>query len=260
MIYEEEQKEKIKYLLPALIGLIGIILSYLSYQYKDKIIQLVSKNTYTSNKEYDKFFSQWEVYGIDVSEYQGDINWAKVSLLFDEHKIYFAFIRATAGKDKVDAKFVQNWKAKKNHNIMQGAYHYYRPNENSIAQANNFIATVKLKKGDLPPVLDIEKIADIQSLKNLKIGLQKWLDKVEKHYGIKPVIYSGSSYFTTYLKKEFSSYPLWIANYNRTKTPIKHNWKIWQYSDKGRVKGIKGKVDINVFNGKIDKLQTWCLK
>ena len=244
------------------LSLLTLFLTYTSYRYQNQISNLLSKyaTPSVSNKEYDEFFSQWQVYGIDVSEYQGRINWSKVSHIFGEHKIYFTFIRATAGKDKVDAQFSINWKSNKNKDILRGAYHYYRPNENSIAQANNFIKTVKLKKGDLPPVLDIERISNIQSLKSLKKGLQKWLDKVEKHYGVKPIIYSGSSYFTSYLKKEFSDYNLWIANYNRTKIPINHDWKIWQYSDKGQVKGVKGKVDINVFDGSIDELKDWMIK
>jgi lysozyme len=213
-----------------------------------------------TKNEYDKFFAQWKVFGIDVSEYQESIDWDDVKLIFGEHKIYFVFIRATAGKDKVDAYYFKNWKAKKESYILQGAYHYYRPNENSIAQATNFINTVSLKKGNLPPVLDIERISDIQSLKSLKKGIQNWLDKVEKHYGVKPIIYSGSSYFTNYLKEEFKDYPLWIANYNRTKIPIHHNWNIWQYSNNGQVKGIDGKVDINVYDGKIETLQRWCIK
>jgi len=232
----------------------------LSYQYRWKIYNYFQRHNYVKNKEFDKFFAQWKVYGIDVSEYQGRIDWQEVSHIFGEHKIYFTFIRATAGKDKVDKKFKRNWEAKRQKGIMRGAYHYYRPDENSIAQANNFIAVVKLKKGDLPPVLDIEKIPNIQSLKRLKTGLQKWLNKVEKHYGIKPIIYSGSSYFTKYLKKEFKDYTLWVANYNRTKIPVRHEWKIWQYSDKGRVSGIFGKVDINVFDGKLPELKRMCIK
>jgi len=250
-----------KYYLIILVGIFVILLSVVSYKYRSQLYRWVNRTEQKRiNKEYDAFFSQWKVYGVDISEYQESIDWTKVKLLFGEHKIYFTFIRATAGQDKVDAYFIQNWKAKKDPRILQGAYHYYRPNENSIAQANNFIETVSLKKGNLPPVLDIERISDIQSLKNLKKGLQKWLDKVEKHYGVKPIIYSGSSYFTTYLKKEFKDYPLWIANYNRTKIPIRHDWKIWQYSDKGRVNGIEGKVDINVFDGSIEELKKYCIK
>jgi len=245
------------------ITLFAIILgqtALITYQYRWRIYNYFQRHNYVKNAEYDRFFAQWKVYGIDVSEYQGRIDWQEVSTIFGEHKIHFVFIRATAGKDKVDSKFKRNWNAKKNPRIWQGAYHYYRPDENSIAQANNFIATVRLKKGNLPPVLDIERISSIQSLKRLKTGLQKWLDKVEKHYGVKPIIYSGSSYFTNYLKKEFKNYTLWVANYNRTKIPIRHKWKIWQYSDKGRVSGIFGKVDINVFDGKVDELRRMRLK
>ena len=229
------------------------------YHYRWTIYNYFRTHKYHSNKEFDQFFAQWKVYGIDVSEYQGSIDWQAVDKIFGQHQINFVFIRATAGKDKIDAKFKQNWKAKKHKNIMQGAYHYYRPDENSVAQANNFIATVTLKKGDLPPVLDIERIPNIQSLKRLRTGLQKWLKIVAKHYGVKPIIYSGSAYFTKYLKATFKDYTLWVANYNRTKVPVNHDWKIWQYSSNGVVDGVFGKVDINVFDGKRLELQRMCL-
>lgn len=214
----------------------------------------------TMRDDFDKFFSQWKVYGVDVSEYQGHINWSEVKKIFGEHQIHFAFIRATAGKDKLDKHFHKNWSAKKDSVIHTGAYHYYRPDENSIEQANNFIKHVSLKRGDLPPVLDIEKRPKVQSMSQLKEGLQKWLDKIEEHYGVKPIIYSGSKYFTTFLQKEFKDYPLWVANYNRTKVPVEHDWHFWQYSDKGRVKGIRRKVDINVFDGDYLELKELILR
>ncbi|HEU0137554.1 MAG TPA: GH25 family lysozyme, partial [Flavobacterium sp.] len=86
------------------------------------------------------------VIGIDVSEYQGLIDWTKVDTVAPAREIGFVFIRATAGKDKVDSKFDANWQQAKDNNIIRGAYHYYRPNENSSEQADNFIATVKLSK------------------------------------------------------------------------------------------------------------------
>ena len=209
---------------------------------------------------FDVFFSQWKVYGIDVSEYNGNIDWDRVSTIFGEHKIHFAFIRSTAGKDKVDKQFKENWNALKDSNIHLGAYHYYRPDENSLEQAKNFIDNVILKKGDLPPVLDIERQSNVQSMEQLKIGLQKWLDTVEMHYCVKPILYSGSNYFTTFLKKEFTEYPLWIANYNKTKKPVNHDWTFWQYSDKGKVDGIRRKVDVNVFDGSDQELRDYLIK
>ncbi len=249
-----------KILLFSFISLLLIAFLGSLYHYRRQIYRQTPFYKRKIDKEFDQFFAQWKVYGIDVSEYQGDIDWDEVSTIFGEHQIHFVFIRATAGKDKVDAKFAKNWKAQKKPRILQGAYHYYRPDENSIAQAGNFIAHVKLKKGNLPPVLDIEQISTIQSLERLKTGLHKWLNKVEKHYGVKPIIYSGSSYFTKYLKREFKDYTLWVANYNRTKVPVRHDWKIWQYSDKGRVKGIDGKVDINVFDGTVEELKSLTIK
>lgn len=192
--------------------------------------------------------------GFDVSEYQKKINWNNLGKIEDTFALDFVFIRATAGRDKRDKQFKRNWKQAKKNGIIRGAYHYYRPNENSIQQANNFIKTVTIEAGDLPPVLDIEKLPRKQSLDSLKVGLRRWLTKVEKHYNVKPIIYSGESYYTDFLKKEFSEYPFWIANYNFwKKRPDKH-WLIWQFTEKAQIDGIEGLVDVNLFNGDFVRL------
>ena len=98
------------------------------------------------------------IYGIDVSEYQGIINLESVSQINDGHQINFVIVRSTAGRNKRDRFFTSNFREAKKHNFIRGAYHYYRPNENSNDQASNFIKNVKLASGDLPPILDIEKI------------------------------------------------------------------------------------------------------
>jgi len=189
------------------------------------------------------------VFGLDVSEYQGDIHWEEVKTVEDTFQLKFAFIRATAGKDKIDAKFKHNWSKAKEYGFVCGAYHYYRPNENSIKQADNFIKTVTLKKGDFPPILDIENLPKTQSIDSLKVGLRRWLTKVENHYGVKPIIYSGESYYKDFLKKEFKGYSFWIANYNFFVEQIKDDWLFWQFTEKATIPGIKGPVDINIYNG-----------
>tara|TARA_Y100000815_G_C13338912_1_gene499042 strand:+ start:2146 stop:3024 length:879 start_codon:yes stop_codon:yes gene_type:complete len=189
------------------------------------------------------------IFGMDVSEYQGNIDWERAQKVEDTFSLSFAFIRATAGKDKVDSKFSYNWKEAKKNNFVRGAYHYYRPNENSILQANNFIQTVELSSGDFPPVLDIEKLPKTQSLDSLKLGLHRWLNKIEAHYKMKPIIYTGESYYNDFLKKEFSDYPFWIANYNIWKKKPEKEWFMWQFTEKAKVEGIKGMIDLNVFNG-----------
>lgn len=184
--------------------------------------------------------------GLDVSEYQGNIDWDVVDSL-EGRPIRFVFVRATCGRDRKDAQFETNWKGAKKY--LRGAYHYYRPDENSLEQARKFIATVALQPGDLPPVLDIEQLPENQSIERLKIGLQKWLDAVEKHYHRKPIIYSGQRYYEDFLKEEFAAYTFWVANYNFFAETLQPDWLFWQFSEKGRVEGIPEKVDVNLYNG-----------
>lgn len=196
-----------------------------------------------------------KVIGIDVSEFQGKVDWEEVEILDEKYPVQFVFIRATAGNDRVDRQFKRNWEGVKENKIMRGAYHYYRPNENSIEQANLFIKTVKLQKGDLPPVLDIEKLPKNQPLDSLKKGLKRWLTKVEKHYQVRPIIYSGERYYSDFLKEEFGEYLFWIANYNFYREKIEDDWLFWQFTEKASLPGIKHRVDVNIYNGDIEQLQ-----
>jgi lysozyme len=196
-----------------------------------------------------------KVFGIDVSEFQGKVDWEEVEILEEKYPVQFVFIRATAGNDRVDKQFAKNWDGAKENKIMRGAYHYYRPNENSIEQADLFIKTVKLQKGDLPPVLDIEKLPKNQSLDSLKKGLKRWLNKVEKHYQVRPIIYTGERYYADFLKEEFSKYLFWIANYNFYREKIEDDWLFWQFTEKASLPGINHRVDVNIYNGDLEQLQ-----
>ncbi len=193
--------------------------------------------------------------GLDVSEYQGKIRWTYVDTLENKYPLHFVFIRATVGKDRKDRQFNKNWLGAKENKMIRGAYHYYRPNENSMEQAELFIKTVTLQKGDLPPVLDIEKLPKNQSIENLKLGLKRWLNAVESHYGVKPIIYTGERYYDDFLKEEFSDYLFWIANYNFYREEIDEDWLFWQFTEKASVPGIKGNVDINIYNGDLQQLR-----
>lgn len=196
-----------------------------------------------------------KVVGIDVSEYQGEIDWQILDAIENKYPIQFVFIRATVGKDRVDKTFQENWLGAKKNKLLRGAYHYYRPNENSLEQAALFIKTVHLHKGDLPPVLDIERLAETQSMARLKVGLRRWLEAVETHYKVKPIIYTGEKYYDDFLKEEFSDYLFWIANYNFYRERIEEDWLFWQFTEKGTVPGIRGNVDVNIYNGDLQQLQ-----
>lgn len=193
--------------------------------------------------------------GLDVSEYQGKIRWTYVDTLENKYPLHFVFIRATVGRDRKDRQFNRNWLGAKENKMIRGAYHYYRPNENSMEQAELFIKTVTLQKGDLPPVLDIEKLPKNQSIENLKLGLKRWLNAVESHYGVKPIIYTGERYYDDFLKEEFSDYLFWIANYNFYREEIGDDWLFWQFTEKASIPGIKGNADVNIYNGDLQQLQ-----
>ena len=196
-----------------------------------------------------------KVVGIDVSEYQGKIRWSYVDTLEQKYPLNYVFIRATVGCDRVDRQFKKNWLGAQKNKMIRGAYHYYRPNENSLDQAELFIKTVTLKKGDLPPVLDIEKLPKNQSIERLKVGLRRWLNAIEKHYGVRPIIYTGEKYYDDFLKEEFSDYLFWIANYNFYREEIQDEWLFWQFTEKAVVPGIDTKVDVNIYNGDLEQLK-----
>jgi lysozyme len=111
---------------------------------------------------------------------------------------------------------------------------------------------VKLTRGDLAPVLDFEKDSPSANVASVRKNLTKWLQIVEKYYGMKPIIYTNTFIYKKYIKGHFKSNPLWLADYKSgnihslVKSP---NLKIWQYTEKGRVAGISGHVDINAFVG-----------
>ncbi len=230
------------------------------FGFKHKITQaeiLDARDTAKRNRQIIAHHAD-KIFGVDVSEYQENIDWEALNFIIKDAPINFVFIRATVGDDRVDSKFLKNWQLA-DERFIRGAYHYYRPNENSLNQANLFIKTVKLQKGDLPPVLDIEKLPKKQSIDSLKVGLKRWLNRVEAHYGVKPIIYSGDKYYADFLASEFSDYTFWIAHYNFFEDEINPKWQFWQFTEQAKVRGISGKVDLNIFNGDIDDLKNLTL-
>ncbi len=226
---------------------------------KEKTIKNNKKNNEYINSVIENYSEN--AFGIDVSHYQGKIDWKNVKYINDTIPISFAIIRSTFGNENIDDKFLENWGNAKKISVIRGAYHYYRPNESSESQAKLFIENVILEEGDLPPILDIEKLSRRQTLKNLRKGLKKWLNIVEKHYGVKPIIYTGDKFYESFLSDiEFKEYYYWIANYNKISEPKSKNWLIWQFSEKGLINGISENVDLNVFNGNIKELQKLRIK
>ncbi|MDR1130436.1 MAG: glycoside hydrolase family 25 protein [Prevotellaceae bacterium] len=206
----------------------------------------------------------YELHGIDVSRYQDLIDWSYLESFPDnknEVKISFAFIKATEGRSIQDPFFKTNWENIAKTGIIRGAYHYFIPTRSASEQAQNFIANVKLDRGDLPPVLDIEVLGNPGAAK-LRENIKIWLNMVEKHYGMRPIIYSYIDFYEKYIlvDKDLQTYPLWIAHHNQKKIKLEDPWLFWQHSDRGRIPGIDEKVDFNVFNGNMDQLKSLCKK
>ena len=146
-------------------------------------------------------------------------------------------------------RFIKLHKNSKENGILRGAYHYYRPNENSIEQANFFIRNVKLENGDLPPILDIESLPKNQSIDSLKVGLKRWLAAVDEKFHLKPIIYTNEKFYEDFLKDDFGEFQFWIANYNFFVETMQDDWLFWQFTEKATIDGIDGNVDVNLYNG-----------
>lgn len=190
---------------------------------------------------------QYPIWGLDLSHHNGEVNWKKIA----KTEPNFVFIKATEGFTFQDKKFIQNWDSLKKLNIKRGAYHFFSYKSNGKEQAENYIELVKLENGDLPPVLDAEYLPKMPNKKKVTKELLVWLEIIEKHYKVKPIIYCPLNYYKQYLEGEVKNNPLWICDYNSK--PI-YKWTFWQHSCSFLVPGIKSSFDRNVFNGDSEKL------
>lgn len=190
------------------------------------------------------------IHGIDVSRYQQAIAWDEVKKMnVRQIKMGFAFIKATEGENDVDPNFKKNWRAARYNKVTRGAYHFFSAYRSPSKQALNFMKNVTLLPGDLPPVLDVELLVNATPVQ-LRANVKIWLNIIEEHYNVKPIIYTNADFYNRYLGKDFDSYPLWVAHYYEQHKPrIKRPWTFWQHNDRGNVNGIVSKVDFNVFNG-----------
>ncbi|MEY4384666.1 MAG: hypothetical protein RI995_2208 [Bacteroidota bacterium] len=191
------------------------------------------------------------IHGIDLSHFNGKINWNSLSKvnLFDTVSIKFIYFKATEGRQLVDKDFEQNWKQSKNKGFIRGAYHFFVPNRDPVEQAKNFCRTVDLRNGDLPPVCDFESSTSMPKDK-LKQNIQIFLDKLQDNYGVRPIIYTNKKLYHKLFKDNFSDYQYWIAHYDTQNYDESiENIVFWQHNKDGKLPGHTGKFDYNVFLG-----------
>ncbi len=205
--------------------------------------------------------ANFDVHGIDVSKYQGDIDWASVR----GSGVRFAWIKATEGGDVLDEKFARNWEQAKAAGVPRGAYHFAYWCRPMIEQAAWFKANVPNDADALPPVLDVEwnghsktcpkRIPRDVALAEMKVILAD----MERTYGKRPVIYTTVDFHRDVMQGEFNDYPIWVRSvkYHPTVKYGSRKWKFWQHTAEGRVAGIRGNVDRNAFNGTTKDWHTW---
>ena len=194
--------------------------------------------------------------GIDVSHFQGEVDWAKVK----QAGITFTFVKATGGDDYTDPHFDENWAGSGKAGLFRGAYHFFYANDDALGQAKHFINTVKSFPRNLPPVVDVE-VSEHVDKEKLVADVLVWLDYVRQTTGCTPIIYTdpgfGDHYFTN---KELKAYPLWIADYATRVEDIPsawwgEHWTFWQYTQTGEIAGVNADVDRNRFNGTPSELK-----
>lgn len=197
----------------------------------------------------------YEVHGIDISHYQGSIDWVQLTTnKTAKFPIHFVFMKATEGGDHADDTFPFNFDQAHRYGFIRGAYHFFSPKTDPLKQADFFIRTVQLIPGDLPPVLDVETIGK-STPHDLRIAVKTWLDRIESHYGVKPILYTSYKFKNRYLSDSvFNTYPYWIAHYYVDSVKYEGPWHFWQHTDVGNVPGIREEVDLNVFNGSLEEL------
>ena len=203
----------------------------------------------------------YEIHGIDISHYQGEIDWEQLkNAMIEGCPVRFVIIKSTEGASRLDDHFRENFNQVRDYGFIRGVYHFWSNKSSAREQAYYFLDKVHLTEGDLPPVLDIEHKPADKSVDDFQRDVLTWLHIVEDKYHAKPIIYTYYKFKEKYLSAPvFDDYPYWIAHYYVDKVQYQGKWKFWQHTDAGKLPGIKGNVDFNIYNGSFYDLRKLCI-
>lgn len=194
-------------------------------------------------------FKEHPVQGVDVSNHQNEIDWSKL----DKSRVRFAFIKSTEGGDFKDKSFERNWKAAKEQGIVVGAYHFFTFCKSGEEQARNFIESVPVEANMLPPAIDLEYGGNCKLTKSkeeLLTDIRVFIRIVEEHYSQRMIIYVLEDFYNDFLIGEFPDNHYWFRGvYRKPKTDHGQEWTFWQHSNRGRMDGVDGFIDLNVYKG-----------
>ncbi|MGN7292880.1 glycoside hydrolase family 25 protein [Rhizobium sp. SAFR-030] len=200
------------------------------------------------------------VHGVDVSRWQGNIDWPKLRT----EGANFAYIKATDGGDHLDPMFKTNWQRAKAAGVKRGAYHFFYWCRVASEQAEWFIRNVPNDPDALPPVIDVEynHQSDCKrrlSPEKIREKMQVFMDTLERHYGKRPLIYTAPDFYKDNLQTAFPNHPFWLRSVAAHPSKIYpgRNWVLWQYSGSGLSQGVNEKIDLNVFYGSAEQWYRW---
>lgn len=204
---------------------------------------------------------KYEIRGVDVSSYQGEIDWN----LLSSQSISFAFIKATEGSSFIDKNFAYNFAEAQKTPLAVGAYHFFSYDSEGKTQAENFINTVVPFEGMLPPVIDLEFYGDKEKNPPDRTDVEKQLKTMlvllEEHYNQKPLIYATEKSYRLYLSDDYEEYDIWIRNVlSKPELSDGRAWTFWQYTDREKLDGYNGKekyIDVNVFFGSSEEFSAY---
>jgi len=233
-------------------------------------------------------YTDERIYGIDISRFQHDIgkhhyaiDWGKIRIHHlgtisqkrvkgtVDYPVSFVYIKSTEGTTITNPYYARDYADAQRHGFRTGSYHFFSLKSGAAEQARHFLRTASLNAGDFPPMLDVEpsaaQIQEYGGTEALSRSIRTWLTLVEQSVGVRPILYVGQSFVNKYLPDApdiMRDYRVWIARYGEYKPDVQ--LAIWQLSPDGRVSGIQGDVDINVFNGYNDEYEDFidaqCIK
>jgi lysozyme len=202
--------------------------------------------------------AEYPVRGVDVSAYQGEINWPVLAA----QDIDFAFIKATEGSSFVDPRFQANWAGARDAGLVVGAYHFFSFESGGDTQAQNMMSTVPVAPDALPPVVDVELYGAFRHSPPDRSAVDRELSillaALEAHYRVKPILYATGDSYRRYLSGAYADHPIWIRSvYGPPNLDDGREWTFWQYSARARLDGYRGEerfIDLNVFRGTAEEL------
>ncbi len=255
VVEKKYMKKRLKYTLLSLgsiIAVAAVVLTVMFVVRHSKVKRLLRRAASISNVFVDRLkgkpYSKSDYDGIDVSNNNGFIRWKKVA---QDQRIKYVYIKATEGNGYVDPRYRQNVRGARKAGLKVGSYHFLTSRSSATAQFLHFQSVAKKSEQDLLPVLDIEEQGIKGGWKGQQLvdSVKVFAKLVKKHYGKYPVIYCNEHFYNKELDAQFNRYYLFIANYNNVAPDVdgKGKCNIWQYTERGHLRGIGEYVDLSRF-------------